>query len=175
MKKRYAESVATGSYSFKHKAKALFYFFGPIAILSLGIAMIDWFQGQPGGQGGYYAGWFIFMLGIGLFLLGMDHALFKPAWLFLVMLITEIYLGWWNLFWTAFSLSYFPDGRYFVNGVALAYVGPFWPWNTGGGVGVVFVTAWEFYLMIVVGIILPIIVALLAPRDASFKTSCERD
>lgn len=179
-KRRSAERVLTGNYSAKHKAKALFYFFAPIAVLSLGISMIDWYQGQPNGSGGYYAGWTMFLVGIGFmvmaYLTELDHIFFRPVWLFLLALFSEIYFGWWNLFWMLFSLSYYSDGHYFVNGVALAnadFFGLcFWPFQTGC---VVFISAMGFYVMIVLGILVPILIAALAPKDVSYTNRCERD
>jgi hypothetical protein len=152
--------VLTGDYPLRHKAKALFYFFAPVTFLAFGIAWVDWYQGQGGGGNVlYYVGWLFVFIGIILFFLGLEHSRFKPDWLFATMVLLELY-GWWNLFWSGLSLTVAPDGSYFVNGVALLTLGPLG--------GVLMVSATVFFATSILAIVIPVVVALVAPRDVSF-------
>jgi hypothetical protein len=143
----------------------MFFFFG--------VAAVDWFAGQGAGANPlYYAGWAFLFTGFIIFFLGISHTLFRPLWLFVLAILMQMY-GWWNVFWTMWSDYFYPDGRYFVNGVALANLGPLWPFNTGGGMGVVFISESGFFLTSTLLIIIPIIIAVFAPKDATYSKYCE--
>ena len=155
-------SVLSGDYAFKHKLKAIFFFFGPVAFLALGIAAVDWEAGQAAGGPLYYVGWLLVFLGLIFLFLGLEHAYFKPAWLFVGMLLAELY-GIWNFAWAAFSTTGTSPsgcgGSYFACGVALVNIGGY----------VVSVSETVFFATSAIAVLLPIVVALVAPKDASYK------
>lgn len=159
---RTGRSLLTGSYGLRTKLRALSDFFAPVVFLAFGIAWVDWYQGQGGGGNPlYYVGWLFVFMALILFFVGMERGHFHPLWLFVLSLLVELY-GWWNLFWAGLSLTVAPDGRYFVNGVALLTLGPFG--------GVVMISETGFFVTSIVAVVAPFVVALVAPRDASLRT-----
>lgn len=148
-------------YSFRAKLRALSDFFFPVIFLAFGIAWVDWYQGQGGGGNPlYYVGWLFVFIAVVLFFLGMERAHFHPLSLFIVSLLVELY-GWWNVFWAGLSLTVAPNGQYFVNGVALLTLGPLG--------GVVMVSENVFFATSVIAIVVPFLVAMISPRDATIS------
>lgn len=144
---------------------AIFSFVGSLAFIGLGISVIDQIQGIQGSIGQaaanspyYYLGWALIITGIVFLVIAVDLIHFHPIWLFAAATYVEIF-GWWNVYWLAIDEAtcggcHAPTSG---QGVGLFLLPP--PF------GEVFMPFWLFLASTAIGIIGPVVIAAIAPRD----------